>query len=123
MSAVYAVYMNMKNLGIAGAVLCVLAGCFLVFRPADRLGGFGDGARTTDCQRGLPIQEAPVRYSVSLIGYYLTSMPIEGAVQNWGTCPYADYKAKTFAAEVWVLGAAFAGIAVVAHRRARAAGI
>jgi len=97
----------MKKLALAVAVICVLAIATLTLAPAFRFGSFGDGEdRTADCQTALSNQNAPTRYNTSLIGYYLTTKPIKGTAQNWGTCPYSNYKAKTLAVELWILGVA-----------------
>ena len=101
--------LGMKKLAMVFVVICILLGIFFTLRPTDRFGSFGDGNdRVSNCQANLSSQNAPIRYSVSLFGYYLTTKPIKKATQSWGTCPYSNYKAKTIAAEFWILGAVFA---------------
>lgn len=105
----------MKKLTLLLAIIFILSGALFSLLPANRFGTLGDeNKRIAGCQTRLSKQNAPVKRNLSILGYYLTSQPIKETTQNWGTCPYSNYRAKTFAAELWIIGAA---CGMVAYRQ------
>ena len=92
---------------IALSFLCAVT---IVLMPASRYWYYSDQGdsyvRVSDCEQSSSQRSAPTEYSVSAIGWLFGSKPITNEPIGWGTCPYSAYKAKSFAAEFWVIGLA-----------------
>ncbi len=107
----------MKKLLYFLLITSLLLAIYFIFREPVRFGTYGDDIRTATCTiSNTTYDKAPIERYISLTGTHLLTEPITDDVDNWGNCPYQNYKVKTAAAELWII-AGLSGLALLVMRR------